>query len=144
MSSPPRWLTKPDQRKEKQASSVVIALSGNKAQEVASRPRLHAFSATLRAERKLRFGPSTQCAKCQRFGHHTLKCSHSACCRWCADNHLTGSHSCPTKTCSANGRSCPHTLVRCALCAGPHESHFKDCPSRVAPIVEGEDMDVNA
>jgi hypothetical protein len=142
MASPPRWLTKPDQRKEKRASSVVIALSGNKAQEVASRPRLFAFSATLRAERKLRFGPSTQCAKCQRFGHHTNKCEYSPCCRWCAGNHLTGAHSCPTSTCSANGRPCAHTLTKCALCAGPHESHFKDCPSRTSPT-DGENMDEN-
>jgi hypothetical protein len=50
MASQPRWLTKPDQRKEKKASSVVIALSGNKAQHLAFHPRLFAFSATLRAE----------------------------------------------------------------------------------------------
>jgi hypothetical protein len=143
LASPPRWLTKPDQRQGKSASSVVISLSGNKAQDVASRPRLFAFSATLRTERKLRFGPSTQCAKCQRFGHHTTKCEYPACCRWCAGPHLTGAHSCPTSTCSTNGRPCSHTLTRCALCAGPHESHFKDCPSRVAPTV-GDDMDVNA
>jgi hypothetical protein len=142
LASPPRWLTKPEQRREKKASSVVIALVGNKAQDVASRPRLFAFSATLRTERKLRFGPSTQCGKCQRFGHHTTKCEYPACCRWCAGPHLTGAHSCPTKTCSANGRPCAHTLARCALCAGPHESHFKDCTSRVAPG-PGEDMDTN-
>ncbi len=84
MASAPRWLTKPEQRKEKRASSVVIALSGNKAQEVASRPRLFAFSATLRTERKLRFGPTTQCAKCQKFGHHTNKCKNNPACRWCS------------------------------------------------------------
>src|SRR6266566_1161103 len=92
MASTPRWLTKPEQRKDKRASSVVIALSGNKAHEVASRPRLFAFSATLRAERKLRFGPTTQCAKCQKFGHHTNKCNNPSACRWCSSPHLTGAH----------------------------------------------------
>jgi hypothetical protein len=144
MASPPRWLTSPERRKEKKASSVVIALSGNKAQEVANRPRLFAFSATLRAERKLRFGPSTQCSNCQKFGHHTLKCKQTPACRWCAQPHLTGTHSCPTSTCSTNGRLCSHTLAKCANCQGPHESHFKDCTARVSPITEEDGMDVNA
>src|SRR5260221_3885039 len=143
LASTPRWLTKPDQRKEKKASSVVIALVGNKAQEVAARTRLYAFSATLRIECKLRFGPSTQCAKCQQFGHHTTKCSSAATCRWCAGSHLTGAHTCPTSTCFTNGRPCTHTLAKCANCSGPHESHFKDCTSRVASG-SGEDMDVAA
>src|SRR6266566_1904284 len=129
--------------KRKKASSVVIALVGNKAQEVAARPRLYAFSATLRIERKLRFGPSTQCAKCQQFGHHTTKCSSAATCRWCAGSHLTGAHTCPTSTCSTNGRPCTHTLAKCANCSGPHESHVKDCTLRVSSG-SGEDMDVAA
>jgi hypothetical protein len=143
MASTPRWLTKHEQRKEKKASSVVITLTGNKAQDVASRPRLFAFSSTLRAERKLRFGPSTQCGKCQQFGHHTIKCTFPPACRWCAGSHLTGAHSCPTSTCSTNGRPCTHTLAKCANCSAPHEAHFKECTSRVS-LVSGEDMDVNA
>ena len=141
MASPPRWLTKHEQRKEKKASSVVIALTGNKAQEVASRPRLFAFSATLRAERKLRFGPSTQCANCQQFGHHTIKCTSVPACRWCAGSHLTGAHSCPTSTCSTNGRPCQHTLAKCVNCHGPHEAHFKDCTSRTTRL-PGEEMEL--
>jgi hypothetical protein len=38
LASPPRWLTKPDQRREKRASSVVISLCGKKAQEVTASP----------------------------------------------------------------------------------------------------------
>src|SRR5258706_1392025 len=140
MASSPRWLTKPEQRKDKKASSIVIALSGNKAQDVASRPRLFAFSATLRAERKLRFGPTTQCAKCQKFGHHTNKCNNPPACCSCSSFHLTAAHSSPTSTCSANGRPCSHTLAKCANCSGPHESHFKDCPRRL-PSTEGDDME---
>jgi hypothetical protein len=142
MATQPRWLTKPDQRREKKASSVVIALTGNKAQEVASRPRLFAFSATLRAERKLRFGPTTQCANCQQFGHHTTKCTNLPACRWCSGSHLTGAHSCPTSTCSTNGRPCMHTLAKCVNCSGPHEAHSQVCTSRVTPV-SGEGMDVN-
>src|SRR5260221_677053 len=102
-SSTPRWLTKPEQRNGKKASSVVIALSGNKANEVASRPRLFAFSATLRIERKLHFGPSTQRAKCQKFGYYSNKCQNLPACCWFFLSHLTGALSCPTSTFSVNG-----------------------------------------
>jgi len=132
----PLWHTKPEQRKEKRASSVLISLSGNKAQDVASRPCLFACSATLRAEQKLRFGPSTQCARCQRFGHHTTKCQYPACCRWCAGPHSTGAHSCPTKTCSANGRPCAITLTRCALCSGPTNPTSKIVLRALPPLLE--------
>ena len=74
LSAKPRWLKPPETWYEKKASSMVIALSGLKAKEIGTRTRLHAFSTSLRAERKLRFGPTTQCAKCQQFGHHTTKC----------------------------------------------------------------------
>jgi hypothetical protein len=120
MASPPRWLVSPDRRKEKKSSFVVIALSGNKAQDVANRPLLSTFSSTLRAERKLCFGPSTQCSNCQMFGHHTLKCTHTPACCLCAQPHLTGAHSCPTTNCSTNGRLCSHTKAKCANCQGPH------------------------
>jgi hypothetical protein len=142
MASQPRWLTKTDQRKEKKASSVVIALSGNKAQDIASRPGPFAFSATLSPERKLRFEPTTQCANCQQFGHHTTKCTKQAAGQWCSGSHFTGAHSCPTSTCSTNSRPCQQTLAKCANCSRTHESQFKDCTFRVSRC-PGEGMDVN-
>jgi hypothetical protein len=136
MAVPQRCLTKPEQRKEKRASSLVISLLGKRAKDVTSRPHHLAFSTTLRAERKLRFSPSTKCARCRRFGHHTTRWQYRACCRWCTGLHSTGAHSCTTKTCSANSRPCTHTLTRSALCAGPHKSHFTDYPSRLLPLLE--------
>src|SRR6266550_3543533 len=79
---------------------------------------------------------------CQKFGHHTNKCNNPPACRWCSSPHLTGAHSCPTSTCSANGRPCSHTLAKCANCSDPHESHFKDCPRRL-PSSEGDDMEAD-
>jgi hypothetical protein len=60
MAFPSCLLTKLEQRKEKKATSVVIAHSGNMAEEVASHPQLFAFSSTLHAEPKLHFSPFTQ------------------------------------------------------------------------------------
>lgn len=133
LSCPPRWLTTDDRRALKKASSVVITITGPKAQDIAALPRLSAFSTTFRVERRLRFNQFTQCSVCQSFGHHTLRCPSPPCCRWCALPHHTRDHSCPTTTCSARGRLCPHTSPKCVNCAGPHEAHSPLCPNRPAP-----------
>jgi hypothetical protein len=68
VSSTPQSLTQTDQCRKERASSVMITLAGNKAQDVTSRTCLFTLSATLRTERELHFDPCTQCAKCQQFG----------------------------------------------------------------------------
>ena len=99
LALPPRWLTPDDRRASKAASAVVITVTGPKAQEFASASRLSAFSTTFKLERHLRFNQFTQCANCQQFGHHTLKCPNAPSCRWCASPHPTRDHSCPSSTC---------------------------------------------
>src|SRR6266849_1785758 len=73
LSQEPRWLTSNERREGKCASSIVISITGSKAPDIAKRPRLSAFSTTYRLERRLRFNHLTQCARCQHFGHHTLR-----------------------------------------------------------------------
>ena len=130
---PPRWLTPDDGCASKAASAVVITITGPKAQEFASASRLSAFSTTFKLERHLRFNHFTQCANCQQFGHHTLKCPNAPSCRWCASPHPTRDHSCPSSTCQQKGRLCPHTSPKCVTCAGPHEAHSSLCPRRPTP-----------
>lgn len=98
--------------------------------EIAFRSCLSAFSTTLRTKRKLRFSPSTQCSKCQQRGHHISKCPNQPSCRWCTLPHLTGSHTCPTTSCSVSGRTCEHTLVKSVNYNGPHEARHLKCPNR--------------
>ena len=74
LSQRPRWLTSDDRRANKHVSTVVITITGPKAQDFASATRLSAFSTTFKLERHLRFNQYTHCANCQQFGHHTLKC----------------------------------------------------------------------
>jgi hypothetical protein len=126
----PRWLTTDDKRTGKAASTVTIIATGARAQDFASKSRLCAFSKTFRMERRLRFNLFSQCANCQQFGHHTLRCTNTSICRWCAKPHATREHTCSTSTCPAKGRACPHTILMCASCNGPHESHSPSCTKR--------------
>ena len=80
-SQRPRWLTPDDRRANKRVSTVVITITGPKAQDFASATRLSAFSTTFKLERHLRFNQYTQCANCQQFGHYTLKCPNPPVCR---------------------------------------------------------------
>jgi hypothetical protein len=139
LAQQPRWLSTEQQRVGKKASTVVITTTGPKAQEFALLSRLSAFSSTYRLERRLRFGPHTQCSNCQQFGHHTLKCTKPATCRWCAKSHSTGDHTCPTATCPMRGRLCAHSSPLCANCSGPHESHSTTCAKRPISKRPGEE-----
>ena len=123
LAHPPRWLRPDQQRVGKKASSVVITTAGPKAKNLALLPRLSAFSATFRLECRLRFGPHTQCCNCQRYSHHTLKCTKPATCHWCSKDHSAGDHTCPTATCQTSGRLCVHSSPMCFNCDGPHEAH---------------------
>ena len=133
LSLPPRWLLPDDRRASKRISTVVLSLTGTKVCDVASRSRLATFSATFKVEHHLRFNRHTQCHGCHQFGRHTLRCTNAPSCRWCAGTHSTRDHTCPTSTCNAKSRPCPHALLKCVAYAGPHEAHSAQCPNRPAP-----------
>ena len=133
ISRPPCWLIPEDRRASKRISTVVLSLAGSKARDVSSRSRLATFSATFKVEHHLRFNRFTQCHGCHQFGHHTLRCTNAPRCRWCAGAHSTGDHTCPTSTCNAKSRVCPHTSLKCVACTGPHEAHSAQCLDRPAP-----------
>ena len=130
LAQQPRRLLPEQQRAGKLASTVVIQFTGPKEQDFAALSRLFAFSTTFRLEHRLHLGPRSQCANCQRFGHHTLKCVNPAICCCCAKPHSTGDHTCPTATCPTPGRLCAHSSPLCANCDGPHEEHSTTCSKR--------------
>jgi hypothetical protein len=140
LAQQPRWLSTEERRVGKKSSTIVVTITGPKAQDFAQQSRLSAFTSTYRLERRLRFNKFTQCYNCQQFGHHTLKCPHPAACRWCAKQHSTGDHTCPTATCQTRGRLCVHASPVCITCGGPHEAHSTTCPKRpVSPTRPGEE-----
>ena len=140
LSEQPRWLTNDTARSGKSASSVTIVVTGPKAHEFASLPRLSAFSRSFKVERRLRFSSLTQCANCQKFGHHTLRCTNPVACKWCRSSHSTSDHKCPTLTYPARGRACPHTTMSCV---GPDDSHYLQCPTRPR-LSAGDEMETTA
>ena len=133
LSRPPCWLTPDNCRASKGISTVVLTLTGSGAQEAASRSRLAAFSATFKVEHHLRFNRYTQCLGSHNFSHHTLRCTNTPRCRWCAGAHSTRDHTCPTSTCIMKSCPCPHTTLKCVACDGPNEAHSAQCPERPAP-----------
>ena len=133
LSRPPRWLTPDDHRATKRISTVILTLTGSRVRDVAFRSRLAAFSVSFKVEHHLRFNRYTQCHGCHKFGHHTLRCTNTPRCRRCAGIHSTRDHTCPTSTCKAESRPCPHTSLKCVACAGPHEAHSAERPERPAP-----------
>ena len=84
LSRPPRWVLPDDCCASKRISTVVLYLTGTRARYVASRSRLAAFSATFKVEHHLGLNRYTQCHGCHQFGHHTLRCTNTPRCRWCA------------------------------------------------------------
>src|SRR5437588_5864763 len=76
----PRWLSTVEKRQGKRASTVVITITGPKAQDFALLPHLSAFSTNYRLERRLRFNSSTQSFNCHQFGHLTPKCTNTPTC----------------------------------------------------------------
>ena len=138
LSCPPRWLLPDDHRTPKRISTVVLSLTGTKARDVAARSRLATFSATFKVEHHLRFNRYTQWHGCHQFSHHTLCCTNTPRCRWCAGAHSTRDHTCPTSTCNAKSCPCPHTSLKCVACTGPHEPHSAQCPDRPAPEAREE------
>src|SRR5437588_12467897 len=61
LAEQPRWLKLDERRVDKKSSTVVITITGPKAQDFAVLPRLSPFSSTFRLERRLRFSPRPQC-----------------------------------------------------------------------------------
>lgn len=65
---------------------------------------------------------STQCFRCQQFGHAAPNCNFPARCVKCPGEHHT-------HMCTKEGRSTP---AKCCNCGGEHPANFRDCPARLS------------
>jgi hypothetical protein len=131
LTTPPRYLTRPETRTNKKASTVVIALPS----EAASKPLLKGIDIHGKRHTTERFytaRPWDQCSNCQQYGHHHMRCKNDARCRFCAEPHKTTEHQCKEKMCREPvGKDCTHTLTRCTLCKGAHRAGDPRCETRV-------------
>jgi hypothetical protein len=128
----PHWLTSQEKRQNpnQQAGSVVVAFATTEEANRAIRHRLYIAGISVRVEKLYTTASTTQCQKCQGFGHLENHCKYSAICRLCAGKHSTKQHHCTT--CSAKGTRCPHLVPKCANCKEAHTADLKSCEVLIA------------
>jgi hypothetical protein len=131
MGQTPRWLTSPERRQGKEASSMVITLVGEITKKSLGATSIAVFNRECKIAEYITFGPSTRCNKCQLYGHPTQRCTavnHT--CAVCAQPHTTKDHPCAIANCRA-GHSCNHPPIRCANCQQPHKASDRNCPTYI-------------
>ena len=121
----PYWLTPRDRRQSQRGGSVAVAFATEEEANRALRNRLYIAGISVRVEKLYSTAPSTQCTKCQGFGHLDSHCKRSPKCGLCAEGHVTKQHYCTT--CKAKGAKCQHLAPKCANCKEPHTADAKTC-----------------
>lgn len=131
LAQTPRWLAPAEKREGKIHSTIVVALLGSITVAQIGVSRLTVRNRPCKISEYVQFGPSTQCTKCQQYGHHTVYCqSKEPVCAVCAGPHTTKDHPCKILSCKA-GPVCTHPPIKCAACGDPHKSNDPKCPTRV-------------
>ena len=126
----PYWLTPAEKRHSQRAGSVVVAFASPEEAKRAIRHRLYIAGISARVEKLYSTAPTTQCSKCQGFGHLDNHCRRMPICKLCGDQHSTQQHVC--NTCKAKGTGCAHLVPKCANCTGPHTADYKSCETLLA------------
>ena len=121
----PYWLSSEANRREKVAGSVCIAFATEQEAQQAIRKPLYLLGISVRAEKIHSTPPTTQCAKCQGFGHTDKRCRKATACKLCAEPHPTAVHKC--NTCGAKAKKCAHTIPKCANCKEAHSADHREC-----------------
>ena len=121
----PYWLSSEENRRNKLAGSVVVTFATEKEAIRARRERLYIAGISVRVEKLHSTAPTTQCTKCQGFGHLDHYCKRQFRCKLCSEYHSTSAHYC--SICKKKGGPCPHLEVKCVNCKGPHMANNKAC-----------------
>jgi hypothetical protein len=121
----PYWLTSAEKRANQRAGSIVVAFATAEEASRAIRYRLYIAGISVRVEKLYSTAPTTQCLKCQGFGHLDNYCKREPICRLCSDKHATSQHIC--QTCSSKGTRCLHLVPKCANCKEAHTADNKAC-----------------
>jgi len=121
----PYWLSSPEKRANQRAGSVVVAFATAKEASRAIRHRLYIAGISVRVEKLYSTALTTQCSKCQGFGHLENYCKREPICRLCGEKHATQQHTC--RACSTKGSRCLHLVPNCANCKGAHTADNKAC-----------------
>jgi len=126
----PRWLTPADRQEQKTHSTVVMTLTGNIKKANIGRQHLIVGNHQCKLDDYIAYGRSTQCRKCQGYGHPATLCRNDSRCAVCAEPHDTKEHPCTLPICK-KGPTCTHPPIRCANCDAPHKASDPNCPERI-------------
>jgi len=129
-SQSPRWLTLADRREHKANSTIVMTLTGNIKKGQIGRQHLIVCNRQCELDDYIAYGRSTQCRKCQAYGHPAALCRNNPCCAVCADSHETKEHPCALPICK-KGPACTHPPIRYANCDAPHKASDPNCPEDI-------------
>ncbi|KAM3081910.1 hypothetical protein ACMFMG_012236 [Clarireedia jacksonii] len=121
----PYWLSSEANRAAKRAGSVVVSFKTSEEVDRCIRHQVFIGGTSVKAEKLLSVAKSTQCTKCQGFGHVTQFCKRQAKCGLCSQPHMTNQHFC--SLCATRGKACSHLALRCTNCFENHASNSKLC-----------------
>ena len=134
----PYWLTSAEKRSTQRAGSIAVAFATKEEADRAIRNRLYIAGISARVEKLYSTAPTTQCLKCQGFGHLENHCKRGPFCRLCSEKHATQQHHC--RSCQAKGARCQHLAPKCANCGEPHTADTKSCEVLLAIKHKGPAM----
>ena len=121
----PYWLTAAEKRLTQRGGSIAVAFATEEEANRAIRNRLYIAGISVRVEKLYSTAPTTQCQKCQGFGHLENHCKKGPFCRLCGERHATQQHYC--NSCQAKGTRCQHLAPKCANCRESHTADTKSC-----------------
>lgn len=121
----PYWLTSAERRPQQFSGSIVVAFATEKEATTAIRNRLYIAGRSLKVEKQYSIAPTNQCNHCQGYGHLESKCNRPERCQICAGSHHTRQHKC--SSCSAKGKACVHSLLKCVNCGQSHKANDLSC-----------------
>jgi hypothetical protein len=124
----PRYLTRPEKRRDKSRSSVVIAIQCKESAETAEQRGILVHGTKRKTAKFIATRPFDQCTRCQHFGHSWQRCKGEERCRLCAGAHATNQHECRICETRGNLKGCQHTLLRCCNCRAAHRASDPNCP----------------
>ena len=124
------WLSSPDNRAIYRGGSVVVAFATAEEASRAIRHRLYIAGISVRVKKLYSTALTTQCSKCQGFGHLENYCKREPICKLCGEKHATQQHAC--RACSTKGTRCLHLVPKCANCKGAYTANNKACEVLIA------------
>ena len=122
----PYWLTPLSRREnlEQRFGKIIVSFATKEEANKAVQRRLYIAGISVRVEHYNQVSRSTQCSKCQAFGHLEATCKRPARCKLCSESHHSKLHYC--NTCNSKAK-CIHLVPKCINCKESHTADDKNC-----------------